>query len=176
MGIGRTLDASAIWFTDPMKTIKFLNVTINSRPANFTAIIHSNPLNLMDMNSSVSLNTTVSNTTVFAIWNSTHVYGNVSRIRHTEDKTTALLKEPEFTLEMNASLWNRTYGNVSAVLFLEGSDQPQWLRSNFTVKGLMVNITAESSKFKKFDLGYVLPLPLRKRKSSFSVVVQNWFH
>ena len=172
MGIGRVLNASAIWLTHPNKTFKVVNVTIRSGPANFSAIVNVNPRHYIDMNGSISLNTTISNTTVFAIWNSTHIYANASRIRHTKDNSTALVKMPEFRLEVNASLRNRTYGNMSALLFLEGSEQPQWLRSNFTIKSLLFNVTAESSKFSSWNLGFVLPLPLKKRMSNILMTCQ----
>ena len=166
MGIGRKLNASVIWMNDSEKTC-FINATIKSLPANFTALINTSSRfgRWLNMTSIMSLNTTISNTTGVTIWNSSYIHFNVSRVRHTEDNSTALLKEPEFNLTMNASLYNSTHGNMSAMLFLEGSDKPQWLRSNFTIRGLMVNITADSSQFDRLEMGYILPLPLKTRES-----------
>lgn len=164
MGIGRKLNASAIWFTNKKLNQKVVDVTVVSEPVELTALFTANTKKRVDIEGLISVNTAVSDTTVYTRFNRTHFYGNASRIRHTEDNSTAIIVEPEIWLEVKSSLHNNTFGNVSAELRVGDSKWPHWVRANMTTKGLMVDIKAESNLFTEASAGYILPYPLLSRK------------
>ena len=119
----------------------------------------------MDIEGWMSLNTSISNTQSYVKFNRSHFHGTATHKRIAPDDESVVIKIPEFTCEINGSLVNNRQGNMSAILYLEGSDKPQWLCANFTTSGLMVNITGESSKFRPTKMGYILPYPLKSRKT-----------
>ena len=166
-GVSSGLNGTYNWYTTGSKPYeqRVISLKANSVPGNASAHIVANTWNRVDIEAWMTMNTTICNSTCYARFNRTHFYGNVSRYRHTVDNTTAIIRVPEFWGEINGSLVNNTEGNISAILYLEGSDKPQWLRVNTTTIGLMVNLTAESSLFNTTNMGYVLPYPLKARKS-----------
>ena len=165
-GVGRGMNGTYNWYMTGSKPYeqRVISLKANSVPGNASAHIVANTWNRVDIEAWMTMNTTVSNSTCYTRFNRTHFYGNVSRYRHTVDNTTAIIRVPEFRGELNGSLVNNTEGNISAILYLEGSNKPQWLRVNTTTIRLMVNLTAESSLFNTTNMGYVLPYPLKARK------------
>ena len=172
------------WTTD--KTMeppkKVVEVDLNSSPGHFFSIFYGNTTKRMDIEGLMFLETTVSNTTAHLKFNRSHLYGEVYRIRHdleAWDMPNATIRKPiitipEFYLEANGSLANNTDGKTSVMLFTEGSDEPHWLKVNYTTHGLMVNISATSSLFpsslfrfqnvQNVSMFYILPYPLKSRK------------
>ena len=170
VGIGRKLNASAEWLTvsDKVRKQKVVNVDVVSVPVNITATFSGNTTKRLEIEGLVVFNTTVSDTVAYTKFNRTHFYGKLARARHTEDRSTAIIVEPEFTLEVHSSLHNNTFGNFSAELRLGDSKWPHWVRANITTRGLMVDINATSNLFTDVNLGYILPQPLLSRKHTFS--------
>jgi hypothetical protein len=168
MGIGQKLNASAEWSTDTEQKQKLVTVDLVSVPVNMTAEFTGNTTKRLEIEGYVSIDTNVSNTVAYTRFNRTHFYGNLSRSRHAEDRSTAIIVEPEFTLEVTSSLHNNTFGNFSAELRLGDSEWPHWVKANITTRGIMVDINATSNLFTDVNFGYVLPHPVLARKHSLN--------
>ena len=133
----------------------------------FFAITH----NRVDIEGSVSLTTAVSETYTIFRFNRDHFYARVGYKRHSpepRDRPSLLrepiIKIPEFYLEVNGSLADNTDGKTSVALLTEGNDEPHWLKINYMIRGLMVDISATSSLFHNVSMFYVLPYPLKPCK------------
>ena len=118
----------------------------------------------MDIEGWMSLNTSISKTWSYVKFDRSHFHGTVTRKRIAPYNESVVIKIPEFMCEVNGLLENNEKGDMSATLYLEGSDKPQWLHADFTTVGLMGNITGESSMFTRTNMGYILPYPLMSRK------------
>lgn len=166
-GSKKAINAVSNWFTFGKKPvqIRIVNLTVASVPGTFRALFQGNTSRRMDIEGWMNLNTAISHTNSHVKFNRSHFYGSATRTRIAPDNQDVIIVIPEFMCEVTGSLVNNTQGELSATLYLEGSDKPQWLRANFTTVGLMVNITGESSQFTETNVGYILPYPLKSRKA-----------
>ena len=139
-------------------------MTATSTPVNASALFRSSTSRIMDTEGWMNLNTSISTTRSHVKFNRSHFYGTAIRKRVAPNNESVVIKIPEFFCQINGSLVNSMQGNVSAILYLEASDKPQWLRANFKAAGMMVDIAGESSKF-KINTGYILSYPWKSRKS-----------
>ena len=150
---------------------KVVETDLNSLPVNLTSIFYGNTKKRMDIEGSIELVTEVSHTIVDLAFNRSHFHGVMNRTRHSPEPWNLasplfekpIITIPEFTLQVNGLLANNSDGYTSVMLYVEGSEQPQWLRANYTIRKLMVNVSSQSSLFNHTNFFYILPYPIKSR-------------